>query len=531
VRLEIAKSVSRSASLWRVAFLHEGRDPGRDVPRPLADSIRVAARNAGFRGRDREIAAASGRDGAWLLIGLGPAPASLARLRRALRRAVGESASRSRSHLLLVFGAGVDDAMLRALLPHLALADYAFERYKSAGRKVRLRGQTSAVVVPAEDVATTPLMAAVSEAQVVAEAVSWARDLGNTPANDLGPAELARATIDAGHRDGLTVRVFGKRRITAERMAGLLAVNAGSARPPAFVIAEYRPARPRGTAVLVGKGITFDSGGISIKPAASMGEMKYDMMGAATVLACARAAKALRLPVSVVALAPLTENLPSGSATRPGDILRFGNGKTVEVDNTDAEGRLVLADALSYAGKFRPDVLLDFATLTGAVLVALGHECAALFTDDETLATELLASGEASGERLWRLPLWDDYRENLRSEWADMKNTAGRNAGSIAAAVFLKEFVPKDVAWAHIDIAGVAHFEKEHAGYAAGATGFGVTLTIDFLRRHFGKGSAERQVRRGRPGKTRRGAPRGSNPGAGTRAHASPRRGREEEES
>ncbi len=421
--------------------------------------------------------------------------------------------------------------MLRALLPHLALADYAFERYKSAGRKVRLRGQTSAVVVPAEDVATTPLMAAVSEAQVVAEAVSWARDLGNTPANDLGPAELARATIDAGHRDGLTVRVLGKTRITAERMAGLLAVNAGSARPPAFVIAEYRPARPRGTAVLVGKGITFDSGGISIKPAASMGEMKYDMMGAATVLACARAAKALRLPVSVVALAPLTENLPSGSATRPGDILRFGNGKTVEVDNTDAEGRLVLADALSYAGKFRPDVLLDFATLTGAVLVALGHECAALFTDDETLATELLASGEASGERLWRLPLWDDYRENLRSEWADMKNTAGRNAGSIAAAVFLKEFVPKDVAWAHIDIAGVAHFEKEHAGYAAGATGFGVALTIDFLRRHFGKGSAERQVRRGRPGKTRRGAPRGSNPGAGTRAHASPRRGREEEES
>jgi leucyl aminopeptidase len=262
------------------------------------------------------------------------------------------------------------------------------------------------------------------------------------------------------------------------------------------VIAEYRPAKPRGTAVLVGKGITFDSGGISIKPAASMGEMKYDMMGAATVLACARAAKALRLPVKVVALAPVTENLPSGSATRPGDILRFRNGKTVEVDNTDAEGRLVLADALSYAGKFRPDVILDFATLTGAVLVALGHECAALFTDDETLATELLASGEASGERLWRLPLWDDYRENLRSEWADMKNTGGRNGGSIAAAVFLKEFVPKGVAWAHMDIAGVAHFEKEHAGYAAGATGFGVALTMDFLRRRFGESERSRGTRR-----------------------------------
>jgi leucyl aminopeptidase len=253
------------------------------------------------------------------------------------------------------------------------------------------------------------------------------------------------------------------------------------------VIADYRPQNPLGTAVLAGKGITFDSGGISIKPAPSMGEMKYDMMGAATALACVRAAKSLALPVRVVALTPLTENLPSGSATRPGDILRMRNGKTVEVDNTDAEGRLVLADALSYAEKFRPDVLLDFATLTGAVLVALGHECAALFTADERLAAELEAAGETAGERLWRLPLWDDYRENLRSEWADMKNTGGRSGGTINAAVFLKEFVPDRVPWAHIDIAGVAHFEKEHAGYAAGATGFGVALTMEFLKRWFKK--------------------------------------------
>jgi leucyl aminopeptidase len=210
------------------------------------------------------------------------------------------------------------------------------------------------------------------------------------------------------------------------------------------------------------------------------------MMGAATALACVRAAKALRLPVRVVALTPLTENLPSGSATRPGDILRMRNGKTVEVDNTDAEGRLVLADALSYAEKFRPDVLLDYATLTGAVLIALGHECAAVFSADDGLAAELVAAGETTGERLWRLPLWDDYRENLRSEWADMKNTAGRAAGTINAALFLKEFVPAGVAWAHLDIAGVAHFEKEHAGFAAGATGFGVAMTMEFLKRRFG---------------------------------------------
>lgn len=487
MHIEITKSVPRSASFWRVAFLSEGRDLGLGVPVPLADSIREAARSAGFRGRDRETAGAAGRDGAWLLVGLGRAPASLARLRRALRRAVGESASRSRSRLLLVFGAGVDQNTMTALLPHLALADYAFERYKSPRKKVRPRGATSAVVVPPAGVAAGALAAAAAEARIVGETVSWARDLGNTPANDLGPAELARAAVEAGRADGFDVRVLGRASIVKEKLVGLLAVNAGSVRPPAFVIAQHRPPSPRGTAVLVGKGITFDSGGISIKPAASMGEMKYDMMGAATALACVRAAKALRLPVRVVALTPLTENLPSGSATRPGDILRMRNGKTVEVDNTDAEGRLILADALTYAEKFRPDVILDYATLTGAVLIALGHECAAVFSSDDRLAAELLAAGETTGERLWRLPLWDDYRENLRSEWADMKNTAGRAAGTINAALFLKEFVPAGVPWAHLDIAGVAHFEKEHAGFAAGATGFGVAMTMEFLKRRFGK--------------------------------------------
>jgi leucyl aminopeptidase len=485
VRVEVTKAVRRSTSFWRVAFLSEGRDPALGVPDSLAASIREAAKSAGFRGRDREMAGAAGKDGAWLLVGLGRAPAPLARLRRALRRAVGESASRSKSRLLLVFGAGIDQATMTALLPHLALADYAFERYKSPRKKVRTEGPTAATVVPPEGVDTTLLGAAAREAEIVAERVAWARDLGNTPANDLGPLELARAAVEAGRKDGFTVRVLGRQAIVREKLAGLLAVNAGSVRPPAFVIAEYRPRSPRGTAVLVGKGITFDSGGISIKPAPSMGEMKYDMMGAATALACVRAAKALRLPVRVVALTPLTENLPSGSATRPGDILRMRNGKTVEVDNTDAEGRLVLADALTYAEKFRPDVLIDYATLTGAVLIALGHECAAVFSSDDRLARELLAAGETTGERLWRLPLWDDYRENLRSEWADMKNTAGRAAGTVNAALFLKEFVPSGVPWAHLDIAGVAHFEKEHAGFAAGATGFGVAMTMEFLKRRF----------------------------------------------
>ncbi len=422
--------------------------------------------------------------GGWTLVGLGRPPAPLGRLRRAIRRAVRDALAHSGRRLLLAFGKGIDEATLSALLPQLALSDYSFRRYKS--RERRPRGRLSAVILPPPGVSVSPLSLRVRQAAVVAEAVSWARDLGNTPGNDLGPAELAREAGRMAAKPGLRCRALGKKEIKRERMGGLLAVAAGSARPPVFLVAEYLPARPRGTAVLVGKGITFDSGGISIKPALAMGEMKYDMMGAAIVLACARAASELKLPVRVVALTPLTENMPGGSASRPRDIHRMRNGKTVEVENTDAEGRLILADALSYAEKFRPDVLLDFATLTGAVLVALGHECAGLMTPEEDLARDLQAAGEATGERLWRLPVWDEYRENLKSEWADMKNTGGRQGGTVNAAVFLKEFVPEGVPWAHIDVAGVAHFEKEHAGYAPGATGFGVALAIEFLKRRFG---------------------------------------------
>jgi leucyl aminopeptidase len=210
------------------------------------------------------------------------------------------------------------------------------------------------------------------------------------------------------------------------------------------------------------------------------------MMGAATALAVVRAAHRLRLPVTVTALTPLAENVPSGSSYRPGDILRMRNGKTVEVDNTDAEGRLILADALSYSEKFEPDVLIDYATLTGAVVVALGNECAGLMSNNESLAKDLLAAGEETGDRFWRLPLWDEYRDLLRSDYADMKNSGGRWGGTVSAASFLKEFVPEGVPWAHCDIAGTAHFEKARAGYPAGASGFGIAATIAFLQARYG---------------------------------------------
>ncbi len=419
-------------------------------------------------------------------MGLGPTGGPLGKLRRALRRALRNALRQPGRGLVLAFGEGIGAQAMRALVREIAQGDYQFQRYKSAEETRKLAKGAGAIVLPPPPLRARDLEAAAGEAQLLAPVVGWARDLGNTPGNDLGPAELAREARARARREGVRLTVLSRKQIEREKMSGLLAVNSGSARPPVFLIGEYRPPRAKGTAVLVGKGITFDSGGISIKPAPSMGEMKYDMMGAATAFACAFAARRLKLSVRVVALAPVTENLPSGSACRPGDILRMRNGKTVEVDNTDAEGRLVLADALSYASKFRPDVLIDYATLTGAVLVALGHECAGLMTPEEDLAREFLEAGEATGERVWRLPVWPDYRENLKSEWADMKNSAGRTAGTVNAAVFLKEFVPPGVAWAHLDIAGVAHFEKEHAGYDPGATGFGIALTMEFLRRHFG---------------------------------------------
>jgi leucyl aminopeptidase len=484
MRIHLTEASPKGATA-RVALLHEGRDPAAGVRASVRGALRKAVRSARFRGDDKEVATS----GEWTLIGLGRAPASAGRLRAALRRALKDARKARRTAVVLDSGLTAD--VLRGLLPQIAAADYRFERYKtrSLAKAVKADKEPSEAVV---DVVTPPgvdakaLAGAADRARAVAQASAWARDLGNTPGNDLGPREFAREAGALAKRHGVRFRALDRPAIVREKMGGLLGVNAGSARPPVFLIGEYAPKAARGTAVLVGKGITFDSGGISLKPAASMGEMKYDMMGAATVFACLAAARELKLPVRVVALAPVTENMPGGSATRPGDILRMRNGKTVEVDNTDAEGRLILGDALSYAENFRPDVLIDYATLTGAVVIALGSECAGLMSSDERLARELTEAGEATGERVWRLPLWSEYRDNLKSEWADMRNTGGRSAGTINAGVFLNEFVPPGVAWAHLDIAGVAHFEREQGGWPAGATGFGVAMTIEFLERRFG---------------------------------------------
>jgi leucyl aminopeptidase len=366
------------------------------------------------------------------------------------------------------------------LLRSLLLADYGFPRYKSSDAEKK---PLTAIAVQPRGAFAGVEAREVEDARAVARVARLVRDLGNTPSNDMLPRDFADRVRKEAKARGVKVTVLDKKAIRKERMGGLLAVNRGSAEEPRVVVLEYRGGRKDEAPVaLVGKGVTFDSGGISIKPAEKMGDMKWDMMGAATAMGAVLAAADLRLDVNLVGIAALTENLPSGSSYKPGDIVRFRNGKTAEIDNTDAEGRVILADALDYAAEWKPAVILDYATLTGAALVALGLEAAIVFTQDDALAKELVKAGERTDERLWRLPMWEEYRENIRSDWADMKNTGGRWGGSINGAMFLKEFVDPKKPWAHLDIAGTAYYDRDHAGYPVGATSFGLGLTLRWLR-------------------------------------------------
>jgi len=377
------------------------------------------------------------------------------------------------------------------LLRSLYLADYGFPHYKTAEPE---KNTLAAIALEAAGAFAKTESREIENARSVARVARLVRDLGNTPSSDMRPRDFADRVRKEAKDRGVKVTVLDRKAIRRERMGGLLAVNRGAVEEPRVVVLEYKGGRKGEAPVaLVGKGVTFDSGGISLKPADKMGEMKWDMMGAATAMGVVLAAADLRLGVNLVAVAALTENLPSGSAYKPGDIVRFRNGKTAEIDNTDAEGRVILADALDYAAEWKPAVILDYATLTGAALVALGLEAAIVFTDDDALAKELVRAGETTDERLWRLPMWEEYKENIRSDWADMKNTGGRWGGSINGAMFLKEFVDAKTPWAHLDIAGTAYYDRDYAGYPVGATSFGLGMTLRWLRgRQAGAGGGRR---------------------------------------
>jgi len=309
---------------------------------------------------------------------------------------------------------------------------------------------------------------------------SFARDLQMQPGNICTPAYLARAAKSLGTRYKIGVTVLDRRAIEKEGLTALMAVAQGSAEDPRFIVLEYRRGGARKPVVLVGKGVTFDTGGISIKPAASMEEMKFDMSGAAAVLGVFGMLGRLKPKRNVIGLIPATENMPSGTAIKPGDVVRAHLGKTIEIVNTDAEGRLILCDALSYARRYEPACAVDIATLTGAVVIALGDAAMAVMGNDESLVDALRASGEQSGERAWPLPMWDEYRELIKSQIADVKNSGGRSAGTISAGWFLREFV-EGFPWAHLDIAGTAYSDRETPTRVKGPTGSGVRLLSDFV--------------------------------------------------
>jgi leucyl aminopeptidase len=298
---------------------------------------------------------------------------------------------------------------------------------------------------------------------------------------------VARTAEEIARRHGFAVTVLDKAAIVREGMGALMAVAQGSAEEPRFIALEYQGAESA-PVVLIGKGVTFDTGGISIKPAQNMEDMKYDMSGAAAVLGTFEMLGRLKPAVHVVGLIPTTENMPSGTAVKPGDVITSLSGKTIEVINTDAEGRLILCDALTYARRYRPACVLDIATLTGAIVVALGHTASGVMGTDDGLIEDVRRAGERAGERVWPLPLWDEYRDLMKSDIADVKNAGGRPAGSISAGWFLREFVD-GFPWAHLDIAGTAYTDREDATRVKGPTGIGVRLFSEFVLNRQGSGA------------------------------------------
>ncbi|MCK5876951.1 MAG: leucyl aminopeptidase [Candidatus Marithrix sp.] len=318
---------------------------------------------------------------------------------------------------------------------------------------------------------------ACQDAKKISDGINLTKDLANLPSNVCTPSYLADQSKDlAKLHKNLTCKVLEKAQLKKEGMNTLLAVAQGSSELPKLITLEYKNGGKTAPIVLVGKGVTFDSGGISIKPSAKMDEMKYDMCGAASVLGTIAAVAELQLPINVVGIIPSVENMPSGTATKPGDIVTSLSGQTVEILNTDAEGRLILCDALTYAAKYKPKVVIDIATLTGACVIALGGHATGLLGNDETLIQDLLKAGEYTGDRAWQLPLWDIYQEQLESPFADMANIGGREGGTITAACFLSRFTEK-YQWAHLDIAGTAWV----GGKKKGATGRSVSLLIQYL--------------------------------------------------
>jgi leucyl aminopeptidase len=420
-----------------------------------------------------------------LLLGVGrQEQLDLERVRQAACRAVKRAGDLGADELAMHFPARAElpaQDLAQALVEGAVLGDYRYDKYVTAREGNGGKRVPELVLAATSDVDRAAVQAGIDRGLVLGDVVCKVRDMVNAPANELTPAEMANRASAAARQFGFRCEVMERRDLKRLGMGGLLAVAQGSDQPPAFIVCEHEGA-PRDAApyAVVGKGLTFDAGGLCLKPAPKMDEMKGDMAGGAAALGVVEAAARLRLPARVVALVPATENLLGGSAYRPGDILKMLNGKTVFVDNTDAEGRIILADALAFAQRFSPRSIVDLATLTGAALVTLGQVATAVLGTDRALVHELVEAGDRSFERLWELPLWEEFEELIKSPIADVKNSGGKHAGAITAAAFLRHFVDT-TPWAHLDIAGTAWLDKADGYRPAGGTGVGVRLMIEYI--------------------------------------------------
>lgn len=409
-------------------------------------------------------------------------------LRKAVGRLMGVAKERkaTRVRILLDSFVGGDVSLSEAagIFTEISrLAAYDFDKYKSPKEgKPKKHYPEVLELLAAKKGQEKNLEKKIQMEIAIAEGVLLARDLINEPGNIMNAPELSKRARELVQRKKVSCKILEEAELKRLKMGGILAVNQGAQTPPALIILEYGSRfKSKGTVCLVGKGVTFDTGGISIKPAKDMEKMKYDMSGAAAVIATLGVVADLKLPLHVVGLAPTVENNVSANPQRPGDIIRMYNGKSVEVLNTDAEGRLILADALAYSEQYKPKAILDIATLTGMCAATFGDKAIGLLGNDEKLLNKIIKAGEETGERCWELPLWDAYGEQIKGHHSDLYNIGGPYGGTITAAMFLKEFVPEKTAWAHLDIAGTAWADSVRYDSAKGATGVGVRLFTNLL--------------------------------------------------
>ena len=431
-----------------------------------------------FRGKECELllfpAPESIRPERILLVGLGKKDGISA---EKVRRAGGKAAAylRNMGMKRVALSTGVLSSLKMSPVDFIEgslLGSYSFNRYVGEKDKKNI----AAVVILSK--VSKGLKGELNRIKTIASSVWFVRDLVNTPSNDMTPTHLAKAALSL-KRENLSVTVLEKKDVQKLGMGVYLSVAKGSKEPPKFIVLRYTGAKGA-PLVLIGKSVTFDSGGISLKPPEGMEKMKYDMAGGAAVLGIIKAVSELKMPVHLIGILPATENLPGGSATKPGDVVEAINGKTVEIINTDAEGRLVVADGIGYAKRFNPRAIIDLATLTGACSIALGNEAIAVMGNDRDLIQKMKKSADKTDERVWEMPLFEEYREYLKSDIADIKNHGGRNGALVTSAFFLSEFAGK-IPWVHLDIAGTAWIEKEKPYTPKGSSGIGVRLMVNFI--------------------------------------------------